>query len=219
MARYQLKDDGYASFQWIVRGKDRVGRVHRNADGSFIGIIGRVQAPGSSWEDAKNQVVAEVEGIPIPELNHELVSVTPIQQHTQAILTWLTNQAESNGGRLHFTNTDLADAAGWQGPNQALGQLVSRLDLCCYKANLPSIGCAAEATFPNAWKPRPTRSFVFPKEIMVRRAKAHRWTRSDFERIGRESRALMIGSGRVAWDDEFAKHEARIKEWAYQEAA
>jgi hypothetical protein len=82
MARYQLKDDGYASFQWIVRGKDRVGRVIKNADGSFTGIIGRVQVPGSGWEDAKNQVVAEVEGCDVSELTGSLVTVRPVQERT-----------------------------------------------------------------------------------------------------------------------------------------
>jgi hypothetical protein len=33
----------------------------KNVDDSFTGIVGRVQAQGSSWEGAKNQVVAEVE--------------------------------------------------------------------------------------------------------------------------------------------------------------
>jgi hypothetical protein len=44
--------------------------------------------------------------------------------------------------------------------------------------------------------------------------KAHRWTEADFEKIGRESRALKVGA-RKAWDDEFASNAARIKKWAY----
>jgi hypothetical protein len=49
--RYRLKDNGYDSFQWIVRGRDHVGRVIKNADGSFTGIIRGVQAQGNSWAD------------------------------------------------------------------------------------------------------------------------------------------------------------------------
>jgi hypothetical protein len=52
-------------------------------------------------------------------------------------------------GQLNFNNTDLARAAGWPRPNQALGNLVSRLDLCCAKAGLPAIGCAAAAFIPS----------------------------------------------------------------------
>jgi hypothetical protein len=218
MARYQLRDDGYASFRWITRGKQRVGRVTKNADGSFTGIIGRAQVPGAGWEDAKNQAVAEVEGIPVSKLNHELVTVRPVQERTQAILTWLTNHAETNDGRLHFNNTDLAHAAGWPRPNQALGNLLSRLDLCCCKAGLPAIGCAAAKTFKGAWgrpgEQRVRHDWSFPVELMQRRAKSHRWTRDDFERIGRESRALLIGTAYLAWDDHMAKHEAQISEWA-----
>ena len=105
--RYRLKDDGYDSFQWIVRGRDKIGRVMKNADGSFTGIIRRVQAQGNSWADA------EVEGIDLSELRDDLVEVKPVRERTQAILAWLTNHAEANDGRLNFTNTDLAHAAGW----------------------------------------------------------------------------------------------------------
>jgi hypothetical protein len=222
-ARYQLKDDGYANFRWIMRGRERVGRVTKSADGAFvIGIIGRVQATGTTWEDAKNQVVAAVEGISLADLTSDLVHVRPVQERTQAIITWLTNNAIANGGRLIFSNADLAHAAGWARPNQALGNLVSRLDLCCARLGLPAIGCAAAATFPNAWR-RPganriQRDWDWPVELMQRRAKAHRWTLSDFERINRESRALLVGTAHIAWDDFMAKHEARVKAWAYAPA-
>jgi hypothetical protein len=219
MARYNLKDDGYSTFQWIMRGREKVGRVIKNADGSFIGIIRGFSVPGSSWEDAKNQVVAAVEGIDASALTSELVSVRPVQQRTQAILTWLANHAEATDGRLNFNNGDLARAAGWPRPNQALGNLVSRLDLCCAKAGLPAIGCTAHKTFKDAWQ-RPGEQRVqfdwdFPVEQMQRRAKAHRWTRADFERIGRESRALRTGQAFLAWDEMMAKHEAQIKEWSH----
>lgn len=219
MARYTLQDDGYSTLQRIVRGREKVGRVTKNADGSFTGIIRGFSAPGSSWEDAKNQVVAAVEGIDASALTSELVSVRPVQERTQAILTWLTNHAEANNGQLNFTNTDLAHAAGWPRPNQALGNLVSRLDLCCAKAGLPAIGCAASYTFKNAWQ-RPGANRVqhdwsFPVELMQRRAKSHRWIKDDFERINRESRALLTGSAYLAWDEFMAKHETRIREWSH----
>ena len=122
-------------------------------------MIRGFSAPGSSWEDAKNQVVAAVEGIDASALTSELVSVRPVQERTQAILNWLANHAEASDGRLDFNNTDLAHAAGYPRPNQFLGNLVSRLDLCCAKAGLPAIGCAAHKTFKNAWRGRASSAF------------------------------------------------------------
>jgi hypothetical protein len=165
--------------------------------------------------------VALVEGISVGDLTGAMVDIKPVQERTQAILNWLTNYAETTGGRLVFNNADLAHAAGWKRPNQALGNLVSRLDLCCCKAGLPAIGCAAKATFDRAWT-RPGENRVrydwdFPVELMQARAKAHCWTGGDFERIGRESRALLIGMAWVAWDEHMAKHETRIRDWAHTE--
>jgi hypothetical protein len=57
--KYRLKDDGYSSFRWIMRGKTRVGRVTKNTDGPFSGIIGRVEAVGDTWNDAMNRVVRD----------------------------------------------------------------------------------------------------------------------------------------------------------------
>ena len=215
--RYTLRDDGYASLQWIIQTRKKIGRVVKNADGSFTGIIRGFSATGSSWDDAKNQVVAEVEGCDVSELTGSMVSVRPVQERTKAILAWLTNHAASNGGHLHFNNTDLAVAAGWQRPNQALGNLVSRLDLCCFKAGLPSIGCAAEATFKNAWQDSYNHpDWSFPVERMQLRARQHHWTRTDFELLQQESLGLLVGSAHLAWLEVLAKHEARLKEWSQQ---
>ncbi len=220
--RYRLEEESFAnaSFRWITRDRRHIGRVMKNADGSFTGIIGQVQATGSSWDDAMNHIVARVENIDISELTDRLVRVKPIQERTQATLAWLTSHAETTGGRLSFNNSDLARAAGWARPNRALGNLMSRLDLCCAKAGLPAIGCAADKTFKDAWQrpgeKRVQHDWSFPVELMQRRAKSHRWTRDDFERINRESRALKIGTAYLAWDDYMAKHEARIRDWAHQ---
>jgi hypothetical protein len=214
MSRYKLRDDGYP-FRKIMDGKKWVGRVDENADGSFIGRVRGFSASGSSWEDAYNAVVAAVGGIAVSELTDALISNNKSQRHSQTILNWLINNAEANGGRLCFSNDELARIIGWPPEaGQAVGQLVSRLDLCCYRADLPSVGCAAEETFASAWEPKANDNFVFPKEIMVRRAKTHRWTGADFEKIGRESRALKVGA-RKAWDDEFATNAARIRNWAH----
>jgi hypothetical protein len=212
MSRYKLRDGGYP-FRKIMDGKNCIGRVDENSDGSFTGRIRGFSASGSSWEDAFNAVVAAVEGIAVSELTDALISIKKSQQHTQTILNWLINNAEANDGQLCFTNTDLAHVIGWPQANPALGQLISRLDWCCFRTGLPSIGCAAEETFADAWEPHANHNLVIPKEVMVRRAKTHRWTGADFEKIGRESRALKTGA-RKAWDDEFARNAARIMEWA-----
>jgi hypothetical protein len=57
----------------------------------------------------------------------------------------------------------------------------------------------------------------FPVQLMQRRAKSHYWTRDDFARLQRESLGLLTGSAPKAWDEYMIKHEARVKEWAYQE--
>jgi hypothetical protein len=81
---------------------------------------------------------------------------------------------------------------------------------------LPAIGCTADETFKDAWQ-RPGEQRVqfdwnFPVELMQRHAKSHRWTRDDFERIGRESRALLTGQAFLASDEMMAKHEASVRE-------
>ncbi len=224
--RYRLKDDGYPTLQKIVRGRETVGRVAKNADGSFTGIIRGVTATGTSWIDALNQVVAKIEGGTVAELGSDLIQVKPVQEHTAIILDFLRNNAEANGGHLIFNNADLAHVIGWRRPEQRrpLGNLISRLDACCFKAGLPPIGCAAEAPFREAWLPsaetgryRHNWRFKFPVERMQRRAKSYCGTDADFDRIQRESLALGTGSGVSAWDELYAKHEAKVEEWAYQQ--
>jgi hypothetical protein len=85
-------------------GKNCIGRVDENSDGSFTGRIRGFSASGSSWEDAFNAVVAAVEGIAVSELTDALISIKKSQQHTQTILNWLINNAEANDGQLCFTN-------------------------------------------------------------------------------------------------------------------
>lgn len=218
--RYRLKDDGY-SFRWIMRGRERVGRVYPNTDNSFTGVIGKITAIGQSWNDALNQVVAEYEGLDISELSSDVIAIKPVQERTQAILKWLREHAANNDGCLNgsFTNTDIAHAAGWMRPNRALGNLMSRLDLCCARRGFPAIGCAAEKTFDEAWQNRETDkwNWKWPQALMARRAKKHQWTDEDFDMLEIESRALQTGSAHLAWKEEMAKHEVRIKEWAHTE--
>lgn len=135
--RYRLKDDGYPTFKKIYLGREQVGRVVQNADGSFTGRIGKIEVQAQTDIDALQQVVAEVEGLDISEISHDVLHMKKVQEQTQVILAWLKGNSEANGGKLQFTNTDLAFAIGRKKPDQALGNLVSRLDLACYHAGLP----------------------------------------------------------------------------------
>jgi hypothetical protein len=199
-----------------MRGRDNAGRVEKNSDGSFTGIMGRVRVNGNGWDDAMHQVVAEVDGLAISDLV-KVIPFRPVQEHTNAILDWLANNAEANTGHPQFKNEDLAHIIGWDnGWGRAVGNLVSRLDFCCYKIGLPSIGCAAETVFPNAWHSSDP-SWDYPLDRMKRRAGTHRWSHGDFERLKRESMAMAIGTGHLAWKDEEAKHWAKIRNWTETE--
>lgn len=216
MARYRLKDDGYPTFKWIYLGNERVGRVVKNADDTFKANIGKVEAQGQSEADAFQLVVADVLGMDISEISHDVLHMKKVQEQTQVILAWLADNAETNEGKLSFTNADLAKAVGKRKPDRFSGQMMSRLDYACYLAGLPPLGCAADKPFSQAWKAREgyNLSWDFPVDKMCQAAKAHRWTRADFDRIRHESQSLTAGMGHVVWKDGFAKHEARIKEWA-----
>lgn len=55
--RYVLKDDGYA-WRVIYSGRQKVGRVWRNQDGTFTGKIGADERNGVSFNDAFSNVAA-----------------------------------------------------------------------------------------------------------------------------------------------------------------
>jgi hypothetical protein len=216
VTRYRLKDDGYPTFKWIYQGNQRRGHVTRNADGTFTGRIGTVLAHGQSEDDAFHQVWAEVDGLDVSELRREVLHPKKVQTDTEAVIDWLSRNAAEHGGRLSFTNISLANAIGKRKPDQALGNLVSRLDFACYLTGLPTLGCAADETFKGAWQRQENynRSWDFPVGQMRRRAKTHHWTDADFDRIRYETQRLTSGSAPLAWREEFAKREARIKAWA-----
>jgi hypothetical protein len=211
-----LKDDGYPTFKWIVSGRERRGRVIGNADGTFTGRIGTVEAHGPSEVDAFRQVVAKVEGLDVSEIRHDVLHQKKVQADTEAIIAWLKDNAMTHGGRLSFTNTDLAHAVGKRKPDQALGNLVSRLDFACYLTGLPSLGCAAEGTFARAWqrKENSNRNWDFPVKQMRRRANIHHWSSADLDRIRHETQRLTGGSAHLVWGEEMAKREAQIRAWS-----
>jgi hypothetical protein len=212
--RYRLKDDGYPTFKWIYEGKERRGRVIHNADGTYTGRIGTIEVQAQSEADAFQHVYAKVTGLDVSEIRHGVLHQKKVQADTEAILDWLKDNATKHGGRLSFTNNDLARAIGKPKPDRPLGNLISRLDFACYLTALPSLGCAADKTFNGAWGERPNRSWCFPIEQMQRRAKAHCWSSADLDRIRHETQRLTGGRAHLVWNEEIAKREARIRTWA-----
>ena len=190
-----LKGRWLPDVQMDLSRREQCGRVIGNADGTFTGRIGTVEAHGQSETDAFHQVWAAVEGLDVSEIRHDVLHQKKVQADTEAIIAWLKDNATAHDGRLSFTNTDLAHAIGKRKPDQALGNLVSRLDFACYLAGLPSLGCAADKTFAGAWQAQENynRSWDFPVEQMRRRAKTHHWSGADLGRIRHETQRLIGG--------------------------
>jgi hypothetical protein len=218
--RYRLKDDGFATIKKIYCGNTHVGYVFKEADG-FRAKIKNIEAYSLTEAQAFQQVLAEHLGqsvSSIVENSDDFLHMPKVQAHTQIILTWLKDNCSD--GKLSFSNTDLAKAIGKEKPDRPLGNLISRLDFACYVAGLPSLGCAADATFKDAWQAQGLIDqglidWEFPVETMSSRAKSHRWSNRDFERIAAETHRLTSGLAHLLWKEEFAKHEARIKEWCF----
>ena len=53
-----MKDEGYATFKHIYKGRAKVGRVYKHADGYFVGMIGKVERKAQSERAAFDAVVA-----------------------------------------------------------------------------------------------------------------------------------------------------------------
>ena len=213
---YKMRDDGYATMKKIFYGKTQVGHVFKNSDGSYRGKIHNIEVHSATEAGAFQEVVAAHTGQDIADIRRNsagFLRMKKVQAHTEIILEFLKGNATANGGQLIFTNTDVAVALGRKRPDQALGNLISRLDFACYLTGLPSLGCAAEATFKEAWQGQDIIDWHYPVETMCRRAKSHRWSDSDFERILHETQRMTSGMAHLVWKEELAKHEVRIKEW------
>jgi hypothetical protein len=216
-ALYRLLDDGYATIKKICYGRNVVGHVYKT-DTGYRAVIGKIEVRSPTEAGAFQEVVAAHTGQHISEIRRnsdDFLRMKKVQAHTEIILDFLKDNSAANGGKLSFTNNDIAIALGKKRPDRALGNLISRLDFACYVAGLPPLGCAADATFKDAWQGQGIIDWDFPLETMCRRAKSHRWSNSDFERILYETQRLTSGLAHVAWKEEFAKHEAKIKKWCF----
>ena len=190
-------------------------------EGDYHGQIGDTFVVRKNKEDeAYRAVLAMYLGISIQDVSRYAISGKgQFQIQTEAIIDFLKKSSIENNGKLTFTNDDLAAILGGEDYKRPLGNLISRLDFACYVVGLPPLGCAAAKPFPIAWMDPKGRTWSFPRDAMCRSAKAHRWTDADFEKLRDETRGIQSGKGRAVWDDEMAKHEAKIRDWAFGPAS
>jgi hypothetical protein len=212
---YKLRDDGYASFKKIINGRKWVGRVSPTT-GGFLAKIGNHEAEALTETAALHEVVAKVQGQLLEtnsESRVESQRTSTVQADTERVIQWLRELSQISDGHPKFSNADVARTLGKKRPGQELSNLMSRLDFACYVAGLPAIGCAAEKPFADAWQQQ-DRTWKWPVKKMRAAAKAHSWSSDDFDLILDETQRLSYGLGRVAWNDELAKYDAKIKAWA-----
>jgi hypothetical protein len=212
---YKLRDDGYANFKKIMNGRKWVGRVSQTA-GGFLAKIGNYEAESLTEMAALREVVAKVQEHQFeanPENRADSRRTSTVQADTERVIQWLRELSQISDGHPEFTNADVARTLGKKRPGQELSNLISRLDFACYVAGLPSIGCTADKPFANAWQQQ-TRTWKWPVKKMRAAAKAHSWSSGDFDLLLHETQRLSYGLGHVAWNDELAKSDTKIKAWA-----
>jgi hypothetical protein len=212
---YKLRDDGYPTFKKIMNGRKWAGRVSPTA-GGFLAKIGVYEAEALTEIAALREVVAKISQEPV-EANsgsrEKSLRTSTVQADTERVIEWLRELSQISEGHPKFTNADVARTLGRKRPGQELGNLMSRLDFACYVAGLPSLGCAAEKLFADAWQQQ-NRSWKWPIRKMRAAARAHSWSSADFDLILHETQRLSYGLGHVAWNDEFARPDNKIMAWA-----
>jgi hypothetical protein len=212
---YKLRDDGYATFKKIINGRKWVGRVSQTA-GGFHAKIGDHEAEAPTEVLALREVVAKVNQKPAeasPESRVTSRRVSSVQADTERVIEWLRELSRISEGHPKFSNADVARTLGKKRASQELGNLMSRLDFACYAVGLPSIGCAAEKPFADAWQQQ-NRTWKWPVKKMRAAAKAHAWSAADFDLVLEETQRLSYGLGHIAWNDELARNDNKIMAWA-----
>jgi hypothetical protein len=212
---YKLRDDGYANFKKIINGRKWVGQVSQT-DSGFFAKIGNHEAEAVTETAALREVVAKVQGQQLEATSESPVKsrrTSTVQADTERVIEWLRELSQISDGRPKFSNADVARTLGKKRPGQELGNLMSRLDFACYVAGLPAIGCTADKPFATAW-PQQNGDWKWPVKKMRAAAKAHTWSAGDFDLMLEETQRLSYGLGHVAWKDELAKSETKIKAWA-----
>jgi predicted HNH restriction endonuclease len=139
------------------------------------------------------------------------------QRRTVELLDWLAARAREFDGRLgRYTNADAARALGMTDMavnGRVFGNIQSRVDLACYRAGLPPLGLTAVAPFAEAWQ-SDDRSWSFPVTAMRKAAETFHWVDRDFDRARAESE-MLPGQASIAWHEELATREGKVRAWAH----
>lgn len=155
-------------------------------------------------------------GMPNALSNPPAQDSSDTQTRTTGFIAWLKNAARNNDGIIPlFTNDEAAAAIGlndMQKYGRAHGNMQSRIDFACYRAELPPLGLAAEEKFELAWS-QERRTWAYPVKEMQRAAQLREWADQDFDRVLRETERLP-GQAHLIWKDALAKEERAIQAWA-----
>lgn len=111
---YSLKDNGYATIKKICYGRTVVCHVYKT-DTGYRGVIGKIEVRSRTETGAFQEVVAAHTGQHISEIRRnsdDFLRMKKVQAHTEIILDFLKGNSAANGGKLSFTNTDIAIALG-----------------------------------------------------------------------------------------------------------
>ena len=115
------------------------------------------------------------------------------QARTEVFLNWLKVRRLASPGRIEtYANSDAATAMGIDERRRygrVHGNIVSRLDVACFRLGLPPIGLTAVEPFPRAWK-SDQADWQFPVADMKRAASEREWSDEDFRNLLEMTRGL-----------------------------
>ncbi|WP_396594843.1 hypothetical protein [Brevundimonas sp. R86498] len=141
---------------------------------------------------------------------------TVTQQRTEKLIDWLSMRAQRNGGLLNgYTNAELGQHLGFDDltrHGRHLGNMQSRIDFGCYKADVPPLGLCAVEHFARGWATE-YRRWAYPIDTMRQSAQSFIWTDETLDRIRLNTRTLP-GQAAIPWRKELLAHEIRVRTWA-----
>lgn len=141
---------------------------------------------------------------------------TVTQQRTEKLIDWLSARAHRSGGLLGgYTNAELGQHLGFTDltrHGRHLGNMQSRIDFGCYKADVPPLGLCAVEHFARGWATE-GRRWAFPVETMRESAQSFIWTDETLDRVRVNTRTLP-GQAAIPWRKELAANEAGVRGWA-----
>jgi hypothetical protein len=141
---------------------------------------------------------------------------TVTQQRTEKLIDWLSMRAQRNGGLLNgYTNAELGQHLGFVDltrHGRHLGNMQSRIDFGCYKADVPPLGLCAVEHFARGWATE-GRRWAFPVETMRECAQSFIWTDETLDRV-RVNTRILPGQAAIPWRKELAANEAGVRGWA-----